>query len=56
MGRADLVLKTDLLTGDSLAEMASRAVELGTADADRMVDTYRGRLRAASTLLQKAVS
>jgi hypothetical protein len=56
VGRADLVLKTDLLTGGSLTEMVSRAVELGTTDADRFVETYRGRLREASIQLQKAVS
>jgi polysaccharide pyruvyl transferase WcaK-like protein len=55
VGRSGLLLKTDELTSDSLADMVSHAIELGTTDADRLVDTYRGRLREASIMLQKAV-
>ncbi|HEU4916022.1 MAG TPA: glycosyltransferase [Acidimicrobiia bacterium] len=56
VGRSDLLLRTDELSPGSLTEMAVRAIEVGTAETDRMVETYRGRLRDASILLQKAVS
>lgn len=56
VGAQELVIRTDELTGESLMERTAAAIATGAAEADRHVSRYRERLRAASKLLERAVT